>query len=89
MDTNNKWGKIYEELGAKPVINATGSVTLLGGSTPVKEVREAMELADSSYVLLEELEQYAGGKIAELLSVPAAYITSGAGSALTLSLIHI
>ncbi|MBL01758.1 MAG: hypothetical protein CL774_04620 [Chloroflexi bacterium] len=85
MDTNNKWGKIYEELGATPVINATGSVTLLGGSTPVKEVREAMELADSSYVLLEELEQYAGGKIAELLSVPAAYITSGAGSALTLA----
>jgi len=85
MTINNKWGKVYQELGAKPVINATGSVTLLGGSTPVKEVREAMELADSSYVLLEELEQFAGARIANLLSVPAAYITSGAGSALTLA----
>ena len=85
MAINDKWGKLYEELGAKPVINATGSVTLLGGSTPVKEVREAMELADSSYVLLAELEQYAGDRISELLSVPAAYITSGAGSALTLA----
>ncbi|MBA31650.1 MAG: hypothetical protein CL748_03880 [Chloroflexi bacterium] len=82
---NNEWGKIYKDLGAKPVINATGSVTLLGGSTPVKEVREAMELGDSSYVVLADLEKYAGRRIADLLSVPAAYITSGAGSALTLA----
>ena len=85
MIMNNQWGKIYKDLGAKPVINATGSVTLLGGSTPLKEVREAMELADSSYVLLAELEKYAGDRIADLLSVPAAYVTSGAGSALTLA----
>ena len=29
----SEWGTIYKELGAQPVINATGSVTLLGGST--------------------------------------------------------
>ena len=38
-----QWGAIYKELGAQPVINATGSVTLLGGSTPVPEVKEAMD----------------------------------------------
>ena len=31
---NTNWGDIYKELGAVPVINATGSVTMLGGSTP-------------------------------------------------------
>ena len=36
---------IYEELGANPVINAIGSLTLLGGSTPPTEVKEAMEAA--------------------------------------------
>ena len=83
--TTNDWGSIYKEMGTKPVINATGSVTLLGGSTPVPEVKAAMDAADSAYIPLIELEQIAGDRIAEMLGVPAAYITSGAGSALTLA----
>ena len=81
----SEWGQIYKSIGAKPVINATGSVTLLGGSTPVREVKDAMDLADSAYVPLIELQKAAGKRLAELLDVPAAYITSGAGSALTLA----
>ncbi len=80
-----EWGAIYKELGAQPVINATGSVTLLGGSTPVPEVREAMDRSDSAFIPLIELEKAAGDMIAKLCGVPAAYITSGAGSALTLA----
>jgi D-glucosaminate-6-phosphate ammonia-lyase len=83
--TTNEWGAIYKEMGAVPVINATGSVTLLGGSTPVAEVKQAMDAADSAFIPLIELEQVAGDRIAEMLGVPAAYITSGAGSALTLA----
>ncbi len=82
--TTENWGAIYKEMGARPVINATGSVTLLGGSTPVPEVKAAMDAADSAFIPLIELEQVAGDRIAEMLGVPAAYITSGAGSALTL-----
>jgi len=83
--TQDKWGEVYRELGATPVINAMGSVTLLGGSTPVPEVKEAMERADSAYIPLMELEEKAGAVIAGMADVPAAYITSGAGSALTLA----
>jgi D-glucosaminate-6-phosphate ammonia-lyase len=79
------WGDIYQELGAKPVINAIGSVTMLGGSTPDPEVKEAMEQADRAYIPLMELEEKAGEAIARMVNVPAAYITSGAGSALTLA----
>lgn len=79
------WGQVYKELGATPVINAVGSVTLLGGSTPIPEVKEAMERADSAYIPLMELQEKAGKAIAGMLDVPAAYITSGAGSALTLA----
>ena len=82
--TTENWGAIYKELGARPVINATGSVTLLGGSTPNAEVKAAMDAADSAFIPLIELEQAAGDRIAEMIGVPAAYITSGAGSALTL-----
>ena len=79
------WGDIYKELGATPVINATGSLTLLGGSVPVPEVKEAMERANGAYISLMDLEDKAGAAVAEMLDVPAAYITSGAGSALTLA----
>lgn len=81
----SNWGAIYKELGARPVVNATGSVTLLGGSTPLPEVAEAMAAADGAYIPLIELEQAVGDRVAELVGVPAAYITSGAGSALTLA----
>ena len=82
---NSEWGEVYKELGAKPVINATGSVTLLGGSTPVPEVKEAMERAGDAYIPLMDLEEKAGQAIARMADVPAAYVTSGAGSALMLA----
>ena len=84
MSASN-WGDIYKELGAKPIINAIGSVTMLGGSTPYPEVVEAMERASSAWVPMMELEEKAGQAIAKRVNVPAAYITSGAGSALTLA----
>ena len=83
--TTADWGNIYKELGATPVINATGSVTMLGGSTPIPEVREAMAQADGAYIPLMELQERAGAAIANMVNVPAAYITSGAGSALMLA----
>ncbi|MDP7535116.1 MAG: aminotransferase class V-fold PLP-dependent enzyme [SAR202 cluster bacterium] len=83
--TDSTWGDIYKELGAKPIINAIGSVTMLGGSTPLPEVKEAMEAADVAYIPLMELEEKAGQWLADIIDVPAAYVTSGAGSALTLA----
>ena len=83
--TQENWGDVYRELGATPVINAIGSVTLLGGSTPVPEIKAEMDRADSAYIPLMELEEKAGAVIAQMADVPAAYVTSGAGSALTLA----
>ena len=82
---DSDWGQIYKDIGAQPVINAIGSVTMLGGSTPVPEVKEAMEAAGVAYIPLMELEEKAGQAVADMAGVPAAWITSGAGSALTLA----
>ncbi len=84
MKMKDDWGTIYRDIGAQPIINAIGSVTLLGGSTPLPEVEQAMKSANA-YIPLIELQQKVGDIIAEMLDVPAAYITSGAGSALTLA----
>jgi len=83
--SDNRATAIYSELGIKPIINAIGSVTLLGGSTPPKPVLDAMDDANSTYVPLEELEEKAGRYIADMFGAKAVYITSGAGSALTLA----
>ena len=82
---NAEWGSIYKDLGLEPIINATGSVTALGGSVVAKEVQEGMDLANDVYIPMTLLEQKVGDQIAKILDVPAAYITSGAGSALTLA----
>lgn len=84
MDRSD-WGRIYKELGATPIINAIGSLTLLGGSTIDPEIRAAMDAADDAYIPLTHLEEKAGAVIAGETGVPAAYVTSGAGSALTLA----
>ena len=44
-----------------------------------------MDRADGAYVPLMELQEKAGAFIATMVNVPAAYITSGAGSALMLA----
>ena len=68
------WGNIYKELGVRPVINATGSVTMLGGSTPAPEVLEAMDQANGAYVPLMELEERAGEAIAKLVDLSLIHI---------------
>jgi len=75
---------IYERLGVRTRINAKGTYTYLTGSLLPPEVAEAMTDAAQHYVLIEELQRAVGAKIASLLGVEAACVTSGAAGALTL-----
>ena len=76
---------VYARLGVKPVINGVGTVTILGGSVMPPEVVRAMEEASRYFVPLPELQQKAGAKLAEMLGVPAAMVTAGAASAITVA----
>ncbi len=77
--------EVYRRLGVRPVINAQGNRTVLGGSTPGPEVKAAMDHADRSYVKMQDLLDRSGEAIAEMLEVEAAYVTSGCAAALALS----
>lgn len=75
---------IYERLGVRTHINAKGTYTYLTGSLISTEVSRAMEEASQHFVYLVELQQKVGEKIAQMLGVEAAMVTSGAAGAIML-----
>ena len=74
-----------DKLGMQPVINGVGTVTVLGGSIMPPEVVEAMVEASKHFIQLPELQRKVGERIAELLKVPAAMVSCGAASAITVA----
>ncbi len=73
---------IYDRLGVRTLINAKGTYTYLSGSLLPTEVSRAMEEAAQHFVVLEELQRAVGEKIAQMLGVEAALVTSGAAGAM-------
>lgn len=76
---------IYDELGIKPIVNASATLTRLGGSIMPPEVLAAMEEASRSFVDLDELQMRVGERLAELTRNEAAYVSSGAAAGLVLA----
>ena len=76
---------IYARLGIKTVINGQGTYTALGGSLMPPEVVQAMAEAAGSFVSITELQEKVGARIAHLVGVPAAMVTAGAASAITIA----
>ncbi len=76
---------VYTRLGIRPVINGIGTVTILGGSLMPPEVVRAMDEAARYFVPIIELQRKVGARIAELLDIPAAMVTAGAASAITVA----
>jgi L-seryl-tRNA(Ser) seleniumtransferase len=74
----------FKELGIRPFINAAGTYTAMTASLMPPEVMDAINYASKQYVMLEELGEKVGERIAKLVKAEAAMVTSGAASALTL-----
>lgn len=70
----------YDDLQVGTFINASGTVTTLGGSLMPEPVVEAMVQASRSFVGLDELHEKAGEWLAAKIGVPAAFIPCGAAS---------
>ncbi len=75
----------YEELGVRPVINASATLTRLGGSRMPRPVVEAMAAGAGAFVDLPELHRLAGERIAALTDNEACYISSGAAAGIAIA----
>jgi uncharacterized pyridoxal phosphate-dependent enzyme len=74
----------FRDLGVRPFINAAGTYTAMTSSLMPPEVMEAIRYASAHYVMLDELHDRVGERIAAMVRAEAAMVTSGAASALTL-----
>jgi L-seryl-tRNA(Ser) seleniumtransferase len=74
----------FRELGVRPFINAAGTYTAMTASLMPPEVLDAINYASKHFVMLDELHDKVGERIATLVRAEAAMVTSGAASALTL-----
>lgn len=77
---------IFKELGLRTFINAAGTYTYMTASLMEDEVMEVINQSSKEFVLLDEVQDKVGERIAAMTHAEAATITAGAFSALTLGM---
>lgn len=75
---------VYLKYGVKKVINASGKMTILGGSILSDEVIEAMGFGAASFFEISDLVNKTGKYISNLLNVEDACIVSSASSSIAM-----
>lgn len=75
---------LFKELGLRTFINAAGNYTTMTASLMPDDVMEAIQTSSKEFVMLEDVQDKVGQKIAELCHAEAAMVTAGCWSALVL-----
>jgi uncharacterized pyridoxal phosphate-dependent enzyme len=77
---------LFNELGLRTFINAAGNYTSMTASLMNDDVMNAIQSASKEFVMLEEVQDKVGEKIAALCKAEAAMVTAGCWSALVLGM---
>jgi len=77
--------KVLRVLGVRPIINASGTLTVLGGSVIHSDILHAWREASEVFLDMKELHAKAGRFIARLVGAEAAYVTCGTAASLVIS----
>jgi len=74
--------QIYQSIGVEPVINGRGTLTMIGASIELPEVRQAMEYAALQNVQLDELAMAVGKRLSEITGAEWGMVSSGCAAGL-------
>ncbi len=74
---------VYRALGVRPLINCRGTLTVIGGSIELPEVREAKSLANQQHVQIDELMEAAGRRLADLTGAEWGMVSAGCAAAMS------
>lgn len=77
----------FGDLGATPVINASTTLTVLGGSLMPDVVLDAMRDAAGAFIDMHDLQMRVGAEIARLTGNEAALVTGGCAAAIVLAVL--
>ncbi|RXG91870.1 hypothetical protein [Bradyrhizobium vignae] len=76
-------GQVFRDLGVEPIINCTGVRTSYGGCNPARSVLAAMEASGQSFVVIDELAEAVGRKLAALTGAEWGLVTAGSAAAVS------
>ncbi len=74
---------LYASLGVRPFINCRGTVTVIGGSIELPEVRSVKSLANQQFVQIDELMEAAGKRLGELTGAEWGMVSAGCSAAIS------
>jgi L-seryl-tRNA(Ser) seleniumtransferase len=74
---------VYKAIGVRPLINCRGTLTVIGGSVELPEVREAKSAANQQYVQIDELMAAVGKRLAELTGAEWGMVSAGCAAAMS------
>ena len=77
---------VFAELGLRTFINAAGTYTSMTASLMPEEVMDAINSSAQEFVMLDEVQDKAGAKIAEMCHAEAAMVSAGCWSAMVLGM---
>src|SRR5687767_12529349 len=77
---------VIKELGLRTFINAAGTYTSMTASLMPEEVVDAIESSARQFVMLDEVQDKVGEKIAAMCHAQAAMVTAGCWSAMVLGM---
>ncbi|MDP3062741.1 MAG: aminotransferase class V-fold PLP-dependent enzyme [Chloroflexota bacterium] len=75
---------VYQRLGVKTIVHASGTTTRFGGTLLLPAALEAMAEASLAFVDIDELNARAGEALARVCGAEAGLVTSGAAAGLVL-----
>jgi L-seryl-tRNA(Ser) seleniumtransferase len=74
---------VYKSIGVRPLINCRGTLTIIGGSIELPEVRAAKSAANQQHAHLDEVMEAVGRRLAELTGAEWGMVSAGCAAAMS------
>ncbi|MCC7236752.1 MAG: PLP-dependent transferase [Bryobacterales bacterium] len=74
---------VYNSIGVRPLINCRGTLTVIGGSIEIPEVRAVKDLANQMHAPIDEIMHAVGKRLAELTGAEWGMVSSGCAAAMS------
>lgn len=74
---------VYQAIGVRPLINCRGTLTIIGGSIELPEVRAAKSAANQQHAQLDEVMDAVGKRLAELTGAEWGMVSAGCAAAMS------